>query len=118
MGEPNKRPGFLQRRPVLRFLVRAADNWRQRHQHPFSFGIHMIGIPLALLVAPALLLVLPWYGALAAFGLGYLLQWIGHLVEGNTMGELIPIKKALGLPYVAIVPRPKPPTNSATIPPA
>jgi hypothetical protein len=37
--------------------------------------------------------------------LGYLLQWIGHRVEGNDVGELIPIKKLLGLPVVAIAPQ-------------
>lgn len=111
MGEPNDPPSFLERRPLRRFLWKALDNWRQRHQHPFSFWIHLVGIPLALLVAPALLLALPWDQwpwALAAFTLGYLLQWLGHLVEGNTMGELIPLKKALSLPYVAIVPRERP----------
>ena len=39
------------------------------------------------------------------FVLGYLLQWIGHRIEGNDVGEFIPIKKLLGLPVVAIAPQ-------------
>ena len=34
--------------------------------------------------------------------LSYLLQWIGHAVEGNDMGEVILLKKLLGRPYVAV----------------
>jgi hypothetical protein len=34
--------------------------------------------------------------------LGYALQFVGHLVEGNDMGEWVAIKRVLGLPYVSI----------------
>jgi hypothetical protein len=101
----NTEAGFLQRAPIRRFLRRAAANWRERHQHPFNRGIHAVGIPLSLLVAPALLVAFPWWWALAAFVAGYLLQWIGHLVEGNDVGEWAGVKQMLGLPYVAIAPR-------------
>jgi hypothetical protein len=47
-----------------------------------------------------------------ALAVGYLLQWIGHRIEGNDVGELIPLKRLLGLPVVAIAPRP-PPVNPA-----
>jgi hypothetical protein len=33
------------------------------------------------------------------------MQWIGHHVEGNDMGELILFKKCLGLPYQEVSPR-------------
>jgi hypothetical protein len=79
-----------------------------RHQLPFNFWIHLIGIPLALLVAPLMLFFLDWYWALAAFVLGYFLQWIGHRAEGNDLGEWAAIKRLLGLPYVGIAPRWKP----------
>lgn len=63
----------------------------------------MLGIPLAF--AGLLLLVfIPWYWGVSAIVLGYLLQWIGHRVEGNDVGELIPVKRLLGLPVVAIAP--------------
>jgi hypothetical protein len=76
-----------------------------RHRLPFNFWIHMIGIPLALLVAPALLFFVEWYWAVGAFVLGYLLQWVGHLAEGNDLGEWAAVKRLLGLPYVGISPR-------------
>lgn len=104
MTEPTK-PGFLERAPIRRFLRRFLANWRERHQHPFNRGIHLLGIPLSLLVAPALLFVVPWWWALAAFVAGYVLQWIGHLVEGNDLGEWAGIKRMLGLPYVGIAPQ-------------
>jgi hypothetical protein len=99
---------FLERRPLRRALARWRDNWLARHRHPFNYWIHHLGIPLALVGAPLLLWLLPWqqwYWAAAAFAAGYLLQWLGHLVEGNDLGEWAGIKKLFGLPYVAISPR-------------
>jgi hypothetical protein len=90
---------------MLRFAGRARRNWLSRHQNGFNFTIHMIGIPLSLLIAPVLFIVSEWYWALGAFFLGYLFQWIGHRVEGNDVGEFIPIKRLLGLPVCAIAPR-------------
>lgn len=91
-------------RKAWRLGMNARRNWLLRHQSRFSFAIHMVGIPLALL-SPFLLFFVEWYWALAAFLLGYLLQWIGHMVEGNDVGEFIPIKKALGLRTISIAPR-------------
>ncbi len=106
---PSERPpSFLQRRPIRRALRRALANWLERHQHPFNRRIHFLGIPLALVAAPLLLLLLPWdewYWAAAAFVAGYLLQWLGHRVEGNDVGEWAAVKRWLGWPYVAISPR-------------
>lgn len=99
MGEPQ---GFFQRKPLRRALY----NWLERHQHPFNRGIHFLGIPMAL--AGVVLLIGwwdQWYWGIAAFVGGYLLQWIGHLVEGNDLGEWAGIKRLLGLPYVSISPR-------------
>jgi hypothetical protein len=90
----------LRRRPLRRIL----RNWRKRHQHPVNFWIHLIGIPLAV-AGVVLLFVTDWYWGVGAFVLGYLLQYIGHKVEGNDVGEWIPIKRLLGLPYVSISPR-------------
>jgi predicted membrane channel-forming protein YqfA (hemolysin III family) len=91
-------------------------NWLERHQHPVSFWLHMLGIPLA--VAGAILGLIQiiaafsdpaqwslWWRPVGLIFVGYLLQWIGHRIEGNDVGELIPIKKALGMPYVAVSPR-------------
>lgn len=95
--------GFFQRRP----LRRALSHWRRRHQHPFNFALHLVGIPLAL-AGVVLFFTLEWsewYWGAAAFAGGYVLQWLGHRVEGNDLGEWAAIKRLLGLSYVAIAPR-------------
>jgi len=98
---PNQPP---RRRPILRFLRRRLQGWRLRHQLPFNFAIHLIGIPLAV-TGVVLLFFLRWYWGVGALVLGYLLQWIGHRAEGNDVGEWAAIKRLLGLPYVGIAPR-------------
>lgn len=83
--------GFFWRRKPLRTIVR---RWRERHLDPFNFGIHLLGIPLTI-VGVVLFCALDWnewYLGAAVFLAGYLLQWIGHLVEGNDMGEIVAIK--------------------------
>jgi len=65
----------------------------------------MIGIPLA--AGGIVLFILnptAWIWALGAFVGGYMLQFIGHCVEGNDMGEWAGIKRLLGWPYVGIAP--------------
>src|SRR5258708_9572376 len=103
------------RRPLLRFLRKALGNWLERHRHPFNFAIHFLGIPIAV-AGVVLLFIWPWWG-LAGLILGYLLQWAGHQVEGNDVGEWAAIKRMLGLPYVAIAPRwqPKQPGQQAAV---
>lgn len=71
----------------------------------------MIGIPMTIAAIPLAIVQLTrdewslWWRPTALFAGGYLLQWIGHLVEGNDMGELILVKKLRGKPYVAVSPR-------------
>jgi hypothetical protein len=96
-------PSTGPRRPVLRFLRKRLDGWLVRHQHPFNFAIHLVGIPVAV-AGVLLLLFAPWWGV-GALVLGYFLQWLGHRVEGNDVGEWAGIKRLLGLPYVSISPR-------------
>jgi hypothetical protein len=91
------------RRPVLRFLKKRLQGWRLRHQLPFNFWIHLLGIPLAL--SGLVLFFFDWRWGLVTFVSGYLLQWIGHLAEGNDLGEWAAVKRLLGLPYVGIAPR-------------
>lgn len=92
-------------------MKQAIENWMERHQHPVSFWLHMIGIPLAvggLILGGVQLLQWRWdlwWRPTALIALGYLLQWIGHRIEGNDVGEIILVKKLLGMPYVAISPR-------------
>ncbi len=82
-------------------------NYIERHQHPVNQLLHVIGVPMTFIVS----LVFVWQGhrdwALGAFVLGYVLQFVGHAIEGNDAGETILVKKALGMPYVAVIPRGK-----------
>ena len=105
MGESRTGYSFPIARRAWRFAKKARANWLERHQHPFNFAIHLLGIPMAL-AGLVLLFVLPWYWGVGLLALGYLFQYVGHRVEGNDVGELIPIKRALGLPVIAVVPRP------------
>lgn len=94
--------------------MRLRQSWLRRHQHNGNFWLHILGIPLAFLslgglLVSALLSLLhldwpwptwPWF--VGGFVLGYLLQWLGHRIEGNDVGELIPIKRALGMSVVEV----------------
>ncbi len=99
-SSPTPQFGILRRRPLRRILT----NWLERHRHPFNFWIHLLGIPLAV-VGIVLFFFVAWYWALAALVLGYGLQFLGHWVEGNDVGEWAAIKRLLGLPYVSVSPR-------------
>lgn len=86
-------------------------NWHQRHQHAANRALHALGIPM---LAGGLVLGLVqliqgrwdlWWRPIGLIVLSYLLQWIGHRIEGNDLGEAIPIKKLLGKPYIAVSPR-------------
>ena len=73
--------------------------------------MHAIGVPLTIVGLALIVLQLAlsrsppsWY-PLVPIVVGYLLQWLGHRVEGNDMGELILVKKLLGMPHTAISPR-------------
>ncbi len=88
------------------------QNWLERHRTAISLILHMIGIPPTILgvlfVSIYLtLLSLPiFYLALALFLGGYVLQFAGHFLEGTDPGEVIFIKRKLGLPYTEF-PRPQ-----------
>lgn len=86
-------------------------NWLERHQTGVSRALHAVGIPLA--VAAVLLTAWQlywwrwdlWWRPVVLLVAGYLLQYFGHLWEGNDLGEVVLIKKLLGRPYTAIAPR-------------
>ncbi len=86
------------------------EHWMQRHRHPASFLLHMVGIPptiLGVLLVPVYLTLLSipiFLIALAMFLGGYLLQFAGHWIEGTDPGEVILLKRRLGLPYVEFPP--------------
>ena len=80
-------------------LVRFVKNYVARHQHPLNQLLHAVGVPLTF-VASIVFLVQnqPWW-ALGCFVGGYALQFIGHAIEGNDAGEVVLIKRWLGVPY-------------------
>jgi hypothetical protein len=87
------------------------SNWLQRHQNPVSFWLHLVGIPLTIAAIPLGIVQFMhdqwdlWWRPPALIVFGYALQWLGHVIEGNDMGEVILVKKWLGKPYVAVSPR-------------
>lgn len=99
------------RRPPARTKPEWLRRWLDRHRHPVSFWLHMIGIPVAVAAAPVALVQLYldrwdlWWRPVVLLVAGYLPQWLGHRLEGNDMGEVILVKKLLGRPYVAVVER-------------
>jgi hypothetical protein len=94
----NFRPAWLQ-------------NWLERHQTPVSFWLHAVGIPLTIAAVGLAVWQLAqwrwdlWWRPPLLLGAGYFLQWLGHWYEGNDMGEIILVKKALHKPYVAVAPQ-------------
>jgi len=57
------------------------DNYKAKHQHPLNKLSHSIGIPMIVLSLP--LFFFNWRWALLLFGVGWALQFLGHLIEGN-----------------------------------
>ena len=86
-------------------LRRFVTNYIERHQHPADQLLHLIGVPLTFLVSLGFLIAgEPWW-ALGCFVAGYALQFLGHAIEGNDAGEVVLVKRWLGLPYVEFGPR-------------
>ncbi|QDT36840.1 Mpo1-like protein [Stratiformator vulcanicus] len=80
-------------------------NYVQRHRDPVNQVLHVIGLPVTF-VAPIVFFCLGdvWNG-IACFVIGYVLQFLGHAVEGNEAGEVVLVKKWLGFPYVEFGPK-------------
>ena len=57
------------------------NNYKSRHQHPLNRLCHTIGIPMITIAWP--LFFFRWRWALVLFVSGWLLQFLGHAIEGN-----------------------------------
>jgi uncharacterized membrane protein YGL010W len=57
------------------------ETYKAKHQHPLNRLSHSIGIPLIIVSLP--LFFWNWRWALALFVLGWVFQFVGHLIEGN-----------------------------------
>ena len=84
------------------------QGWIARHRGPTNFALHMLGIPptiVGVLLMPAYLLLMSvslFLFALVLFVGGYLVQFLGHALEGTDPGEIIYFKRKLGLSYVEV----------------
>ena len=66
----------------------------------------LVGVGLGIAhAAVGITLSFPSLWVWGLFGGGYVLQFLGHAVEGNDPGEIIVVKRLLGRPYVAVAPR-------------
>lgn len=86
-------------------LRRFVTNYVERHLHPVNRVLHLVGVPLTFVVSVVMLVLgEPWW-ALGCFVAGYILQFVGHAIEGNDAGETVLVKRWLGRPYVEFGPR-------------
>ena len=58
-----------------------SENYKAKHQHPVNKLTHSIGIPMIVVSLP--LFFFKWRWALGLFLVGWVLQFIGHAIEGN-----------------------------------
>jgi len=57
------------------------SNYKAKHQHPLNRLTHSIGIPMIVVSLP--LFLFNWRLALFLFVVGWILQFVGHAIEGN-----------------------------------
>ena len=57
------------------------ENYKAKHRHPWNRLTHNIGIPMIVISLP--LFFFNWRWALAMFVAGWILQFVGHAIEGN-----------------------------------
>jgi len=57
------------------------SNYKAKHQHPLNRLTHSFGIPLIVISLP--IFFLNWRWALTLFIAGWILQFVGHAIEGN-----------------------------------
>jgi hypothetical protein len=84
---------------VLKIIGNYLRNYMSNHRHVGNRVLHVAGVPLAPWGGLVLLVTGNFAWALLAFVLGYGLQWIGHRIEGNEMGDWV-LAKQIGLQLV------------------
>ncbi len=57
------------------------ENYKAKHQHRLNKLAHSIGISMIVVSLP--LFLFEWRWALGLFVVGWILQFIGHAIEGN-----------------------------------
>jgi uncharacterized membrane protein YGL010W len=58
------------------------ENYKAKHQHPLNRLTHTIGIPMIVVSLP--LFFWDWRWALGLFVVGWVFQFVGHAIEGNS----------------------------------
>jgi uncharacterized membrane protein YGL010W len=58
-----------------------SERYKAKHRHPLNKLSHTIGIPLIVISLP--LFFFNWRWALVLFIAGWILQFVGHAIEGN-----------------------------------
>ena len=56
-------------------------NYKSKHRHPLNRLSHSVGIPMIVVSLP--LFFVSWRWALGLFVTGWILQLVGHAIEGN-----------------------------------
>ena len=57
------------------------EEYKAKHRHPLNKLTHSIGIPAIVVSLP--LFLFDWRWAFALFAGGWVLQFVGHFIEGN-----------------------------------
>jgi uncharacterized membrane protein YGL010W len=57
------------------------ENYKAKHTHPLNKLTHSVGIPMIVVSIP--LFFFNWRWALTLFIFGWILQFVGHAIEGN-----------------------------------
>src|SRR5713226_1519331 len=57
------------------------ENYKAKHTHPLNKLTHSVGIPMIVVSLP--LFFFDWRWALGLFIFGWILQFLGHAIEGN-----------------------------------
>ena len=80
----------------LRGVAWFVRDYVSRHQRPGNRVLHLVGVPLSPFGTLYLLATGSVALAAGSFVSGYLLQWAGHRIEGNEVGEWILLKTIAG----------------------
>ena len=70
----------------------ALERWLSRHATTPNRILHAVGIPVAVLGVIAIFLAIWWLAAIGLL-LGYVMQVVGHLLEGTEVGEVMLLRK-------------------------
>ncbi len=92
------------------------EEYKAKHRHPLNKLTHSIGIPMIVVSLP--LFLWNWRWALALFVVGWILQFVGHAIEGNQpaffrnpvyliVGPLWLLRRALGAVGILRPPSPQ-----------